>query len=355
MSPLEVMNLFHKLTPSRKDTYKKMQQSYTAGKTKFGLFTDTEIVSDCDFKALLVPTAKGYFKGRDAREWHNEERAECMEARNLKFGTRLFGTWRNTMGVYSIDESVAPQALASLIPKDTPSEIYKNIPEWCVYVEMPKHIDFFMTQQKLVDCDGEDTDSDPFSERILGFWAMHDRVEYKGKNHLCLDIFFNTDVNKKSQLKYMTLIPTRIILSPNMSIMESLEVGYADAAEAVLRDSPVQYALSLLLWLCVEEPDITNVRSIPVSRKEISLPKYGRNKKSGTFVPPAHETRYEIAERLGDKLRGYEKEIVEASKQHASRKKPHIRRGHWNSVWTGPANNRNCKVYWQQPVFVNSK
>lgn len=356
MTPFETMQLFNKVAPNRKDAYKNMQKNYLAGKVKLGLFSSSSVVIESDPNHIQKDHMLGLHEAGFIYNWHNEERAKRLAARNLEFGTRLFGTWRNTASVYRIDESVAPQAVASVIPYETPSDIYVNLPEWCVYVEMPKCKKMTKYTYDYTDENNKDTNNGRDLE-VLGFWAMHDHVNVNGRMMRCLDIFMHLKQDRDLQLKDMNLIPTRLLVSPDLTIMESLRIGYPDATDEELEDFPSRKALSLLLWLCVEEPDVTNVTGQKMSRKALKEPRYARNKKTGTFVPPAQETYFDIAKRMGGDIRGYQKEIddFEQGGRAAKRKAPHIRRGHWTGVWTGSGDNKTYKVYWQNPLFINAK
>lgn len=355
LTPFETMQSFHKSAPDRKQVYKKMQKTYLAQKVPMGLFTDSSAVIESDKKSLQIWSMRGFLDGGDIREWHDEERNNHMKARNLHFGTRLFGTWRNTACVYKINEDVAPQALASLIPDDTPSDIYTKIPEWCVYMEIPKSHNIEMSVVTRLDENNKDTFKNN-ELKVLGFWAMHDRVQHEGKDRLCLDIFFHVDQSKDTNYRDIVVTPTRLLLSNDLTVAESFEISYNmkfDAAE----ESPVRTALSMLLWLCVEEPDVTNVHGVKMSREDLKKPRYARNKQTGSFVPPMQATYLEIAQRMGGEIKSWNQEIVESEKsgQTAKRKAPHIRRGHWHGMWVGSGDNKEFKLRWQKPLFINAQ
>ena len=358
LTAMQVMQKFHKLSPDRSDTYKKMQKSYLAGKVRLGLFTDSETVIDCDQKILGKYRKRGYFDGQEDgsyKDIHNEDRVIRLKARNLDAGTRLFGTWRNTASVYKIDESIAPQALSSLIPLDTPSDIYMNLPEWAVYFEMPTSSNSVVNIRNLIDENGRDTE-ETSNHKVLGFWATHDRGIHEGREHTCLDIFWHFDLQDDARLETMFLAPFRLLMTPNMTVVDSVTAGYG-TADYLHGNSVIRQALSLLLWLCVEEPDVTNIKGVKMSRKDIKLPRYARSKQSGAFVPPMQERHLEIAKRMGGEVREWNKEIDadQASSIAAKRKAPHIRRGHWTGVWIGSGASKDYKVYWQKPLFINAK
>lgn len=354
MTPMQYMQRFHKLSPERKDVYKKMQKAFIAGKVKMGLFTDSTTVMESDPRYLQSYSRKGYLESGDYMEFHDEARALRMRARNIQYGTKLFGTWRNTASIYRIDESVAPQAMSSIIPSETPSEIYANLPEWAVYVELPSICDIEIPYSRRADHNCKDSNEE-VRAKMLGFWATHDRVVHKGKQYLCLDVFWHPAQEDDVKLHEMLIAPFRLLLSPDMTVFESFKEGYGideDAFNAL----PIKQVLSLLLWLCVEEPDVTNIKGVKMSRADLKLPRYARNKKSGAFVPPMQETYFEIAKRMGGEVREWNKEIEASSASNRpTRKAPHIRRGHWNGVWIGSGSNKTYKVYWQKPIFVNAK
>ncbi|MBO6224799.1 MAG: hypothetical protein J6N72_05015 [Psychrobacter sp.] len=353
---MQFMNRFHKLSPDRKDVYKKMQKTFIAGKVKMGLFSDSNTVMESDRKVLQSYAKKGYLESGDYCDFHGEERALRMRARNVQYGTRLFGTWRNTASIYKIDESVAPQALASMIPTDTPSDIYMNLPEWAIYMELPSICDISLTYTRRSDNNAKDSDEE-ITRDIMGFWATHDIITYQGKKYPCLDIFWHGAQSEDIELHEMMLAPFRLILSPDMTVLESFKAGY-DLDEESFKELPIRQVLSLLLWLCVEEPDVTNIKGLKMSRKDLKLPRYARNKQSGSFVPPAQETYFEIAKRIGGDIRSWDKQIENENSKGGSlgkRKAPHIRSGHWTGVWIGSGANKTYKPYFQKPLFINAK
>ncbi len=358
LTAMQVMQKFHKLSPNRNDTYKKMQKAYLSGKVRLGLFTDSSTVVECDPKVLGKYRKRGYFDDQEDGSYagvYGEDRIIRLKARNLDAGTRLFGTWRNTASVYKIDESIAPQALSSLIPLDTPSDIYMHLPEWAVYFEMPKTSNSVVNIRDLIDKNGNDTDSTS-NHKIIGFWATHDRGIHNGKEYTCLDIFWHFEMQDDDRLETMYLSPFRLIMIPNMTVMESVITGYG-SDDYLKGDSVIRQALSLLLWLCVEEPDVTNIKGVKMSRKDIRMPRYARSKQSGAFVPPMQERHLEIAKRMGGEVRQWDKDIDDerAWNLATKRKAPHIRRGHWTGVWIGSGSAKEYKIYWQKPLFINGK
>lgn len=116
----------------------------------------------------------------------------------------------------------------------------------------------------------------------------------------------------------------------------------------------LRIVLSCLLWLCAEEPDISNIIGEPINKDALRMPKYRINKKTGAFVPPEKPILYQIGSRLGGEIRTFNERIGSGDNRISARKRPHIRRGHWHGVWGGTGQNKQFKIYWQPAIFVNS-
>ena len=55
-------------------------------------------------------------------------------------------------------------------------------------------------------------------------------------------------------------------------------------------------------------------------------------KKTGVFIPPDKPTIYDIGKRLGGEIRTFNERLDSGDSRISSRKRPHIRRGHWQSA-----------------------
>ena len=69
---------------------------------------------------------------------------------------------------------------------------------------------------------------------------------------------------------------------------------------------------------------------------------------------PETKEVYEIGKRLGGEIRTFNERITSGDSRISSRKRPHIRRGHWHGVWAGVGQNKEFKIYWQPAIFVNA-
>lgn len=241
----------------------------------------------------------------------------------------LYGTWRNTLGIYQLDEDIIKDCKE--LPDDTPTSIFFNLPDWCVYVDI--------SSAQIATVDGNT------AKHIKGFWAIYDVVEMEGVNHDALNFIIDTDTDDN------VYVPQAFILSSGQSVSEVLDYGTSlfgdDSSNALIKG-----LLPYLLWLCVAEPDIT-YKGLPVSREELTKPKHAINKKTGAFVPPSEPFIYKIGERLGGEVRRYKSLIDDDKKQNRPHtKRPHIRRGHWHGYWYGTGQAKEFKVRWQPAIFV---
>ena len=90
--------------------------------------------------------------------------------------------------------------------------------------------------------------------------------------------------------------------------------------------------LSLLLYLCAEEPDISG--HIPGTYPQYPRPK--KTKKGLKLFPPDKPCIWNVGQEQGKKLR---EAIEKASERDPGSgvitRKPHIRKAHWHGYWKG--------------------
>lgn len=275
------------------------------------------------------------------------------------WGLHLFGAWRNTLGIYKIDGNIFSDAMSSPIPNDTPSTVFEQLPEWSVYIEFPQNAELNITYTDYYD-NGDK------KHRALGFWATYDYSYIGDKKVKTLNLTMHHEGVIRGVDGYY--IPLRLEIKEGLTIKESLIQVIAGQLEAyhdpitsrlyAERDSQIGISLlSMLLFLCVQEPDVSRIKGEPVSREWLKSPKYSIHKKTGKFVPPPQPFIYQVGQRLGGEVREMQNKLrtVESEGRTYKKVKPHIRRGHWNGVWCGTGQNKYYKPYWQSAVFVNGR
>ena len=345
MQPFDRMNEFNKKNPEAKDVYKKMQQWHLKNKPDNGMFCPSSEISLMSQSLLnKIAVKKMVIKSNLGKLPENEADDMC-ELVDYFWSLSVFGTWRNTLGVYSIDPDVLQQIIKSPIPDDTPTSIFSRLPEWCVYVKLLSDEDLAYVN------DGEPS--------LLGFWASIDTEFFDNKKKDVLNLFFN--IHPITPDRGMQAL--QILLEDGVTVAQAVRKKYhvaprlklgIDGEDETIDIKIVTKLLSLLLWLCAEEPDITNIAGEPVSGTELRQPKYRRNKKTGAFIPPNQPITYTLGKRLGGEVRAFNEKYGKPDARISSRKRPHIRRGHWHGVWRGTGQNKSFHVYWQPAVFVNA-
>lgn len=311
---IERMNAFNKAFSNAKACYKKMQAWHLLNKPKHAFFPMQHTLTLDERLAVMYELQGG------------KEDAHILSILSRLY---LYGTWRNTLGIYQLDEDIIKDCKE--LPDDTPTSIFYNLPDWCVY------LDISSAQIATID--------DGVAKHIKGFWAIYDVVEMDGVSHDTLNFIVDTDTDDN------VYVPQAFILSSGQSVAEVLDYGTSlfgdDTSNALIKG-----LLPYLLWLCVAEPDIT-YKGLPISRDELTKPKHAINKKTGAFVPPSEPFIYKIGERLGGEVRQYKSLIDDDKKQNRPHtKRPHIRRGHWHGYWHGTGQAKEFKVKWQPAIFV---
>ncbi|MDQ2077429.1 hypothetical protein [Marinimicrobium sp. ABcell2] len=242
------------------------------------------------------------------------------------------GAWRYSQGIYRFDED-ALQAIADTVPSgEMPSEVLYRLPEWSVYIETPG-------LQYL----GED---------LHGFWA-----------HLEWDV--NTE---RHELRLLLDTQTFLVPVPmhlgKWTVTEAVDRAYAESrkqwhltglSDSILKAEPDAEAaarelyglVSLLLYVCCEEPEIDDKRE-PGAFPAQSRPK--RTKKGWRLFPAKRPRVWTVGETLGERLRSGPGELTGRGVD------AHLRKAHWHGFWRGPRDGqRHFSYKWLPPIPVSSK
>lgn len=357
MKSFEQMQTFNRLYDGdSKAVFKRMAQWHRTNKPTDGVFCPSKEVFGCSPELLksVMAAAASISTNPNAKFSDEGQIKTISEATQKQMGLHLFGTWRNSLGIYKIDADIMGELVKTAIPDDTPSHIFSRLPDWCVYMEMP-HL-------------GEHVGAGGRTYELVGFWVLLDRkVTIDGDDELVLHLVPHTVF--KNEPDYENYIPIQMAISDSLTVVEAIERVTEidtqvveslkledDGMDKSYKYKMLKLFLPMVLWLCAEEPDISNINGEPVSGTELRAPKFAVNKKTGAFVPPSQPTIYHIGKRLGGEIRQFNKKIAADDQQTRlpTRKRPHIRRGHWHGVWHGTKQNKQFKIYWQPAIFVNA-
>jgi hypothetical protein len=257
---------------------------------------------------------------------------------SLAQGRIMLAAWRTTQGIYRFDPAVMEAVAGTPLSGDIPAEVLRALPEWCVYVDLGP---------------GRTLST---GEALRGYFAHLDVVG--SEDHLDLSL----DFGGETPLITLPLSLARGNLPATLEDMRrdnrawADERGYehASVAEAYGVED-LAPLINLLLYLCSQNADLSRSGERPLR------PRFTRTKKGDRMFPPDQPRVWECGFRLGAAIRAAQDR--QASKAqggtHAS-PRPHIRRAHWHSFWTGakakpgqaPAD-RKLVLQWLPPIPVN--
>lgn len=251
--------------------------------------------------------------------------------------------WRMTKGIYRFDPTVLTELWQTPIVGAIPWEVLLRLPEWCVYVDLDReeHADL-MRGGELWD------------------WSLHgyfahlecDANTHRKELRLVLDV------------KDGLLLPLVIHLGSTLgegieqAIRESmrqtqivfsrcpLAVEDVPALAAKLRKH-VEPLISVLLYLCSDEPDIQGPGR-PAN------PEPRRTKRGERLFATDAVRTWNVAYRIGASLRrACEMRGRSQVPGGRARPRPHVRRAHWHLYWKGPRSGpRIPLIRWLPPIPV---
>ena len=345
MTPFNQMQAFNREFDDTKSIYRQMQLWQLKNTPDNGVFYPSGNLYHVSPRMMTA-----HVTGKIGKTAVDDMSHDQLTLLRYFWGLHLFGAWRNTLSIYRIDSDIFSQIIKSPIPDDTPSTVFERLPEWCVYIDMPNQALTVITGSgRRASCSG--------------FWALFDVQNLAGKSQRVLNLVLDIDDNIKTthDAYQPLLIPIRDDMTVRQAILSVFDCMSHHSSDALITRANAEteikiitHLLSLLLWLCAEEPDISNINGEPISGEQLRMPKYRTNKKTGVFIPPSQPIIYNIGKRLGGEVRQFNEKVGTSDSRISARKRPHIRRGHWHGVWSGTGQNKHFNIYWQPAIFVNA-
>ncbi|MBF0215301.1 MAG: hypothetical protein HQM00_17375 [Magnetococcales bacterium] len=249
--------------------------------------------------------------------------------------------WRLTKGVYRFDYDIYNALIDTDLRGPIPCEILRRLPEWCVYLEIPHPGLQFL------------------STRLIGVWA---HLEWDANDqHEELRLLLHTVDDQ--------LIPTPIHLgnwtlaeaierANSMAVSHASQIGVAvhvpNKNEVRSLVSALDPILSLLVYLCAEEPELQS-REFPGMLPRLPTPK--RVKGVDRLFEAPKIRVWEVGAQTGEALRTARQtdNAAKGASPHGGRAPiaPHVRRAHWHGYWIGPkSGERRFAVRWMSPMVV---
>jgi len=241
------------------------------------------------------------------------------------------GTWRYSQGIYRVDPDLMAALTGSPVSGSLPSEVLFRLPEWCVYIETP--------------------DQQWQGDTLYGFWAHLEWDANTGRTKLR----FLLDCEKNLIGLPLHVGAWTITEAVDRTISEATRqaqtVGIAmPSAPGAIQDMATQInpLVSVLLYLCSEEPEIDDAREPGTSP---ARPRPKKTQKGWRLFPPDKPRVWSVGTNTGSQLRQ-----AGAGDPSGRTVKAHLRRGHWHGFWTGPRQGERKFIYrWISPLVVGGR
>jgi len=270
---------------------------------------------------------------------------------NPQFHPALLGAlvaWRPTKGIFRFHPELYESLIETDIIGDVPSDVLLRMPGWAVFIETP-------VSENL-----------PF--QLHGFWAYLSRLG--AQNELILvglwredheigepvtDPDFNILLYKLSLGNHPVSDLTEMMFQKSAdeaAIMArhtnegAVEHAMSDDVRAI-QEHMVSAMLSLLLYLCSEQPDIENW-----APKQPAFKYMGGKRR---WLAAKVVQQWDVGLRLGAALKDARDraERLDAASDGSGTVRPHVRRAHWHSFWVGKRGEQTISLRWLPPIPVN--
>ena len=241
------------------------------------------------------------------------------------------GTWRYSQGIYRLDTDLQAALGETIIIGDMPSEVLFRLPEWCVYIETPGRT--------------------WLGDTLYGYWAHleHDVNSGRAELRLVLDteqqlIPVPVHIGQWTVTEAIDRMVGESKRQADLNNLVKPPLSMDNVAAVATEINPL---ISLLLYLCSEEPDIDDERQ-PGESPHRAKPK---KVKGGWRLFPAEKPRiWTVGSKIGEQLRQVNSSV---SSETGRTVKVHLRKGHWHGFWTGPRTEKQKFIYkWVMPMIV---
>ena len=239
-------------------------------------------------------------------------------------------TWRITQGIYRFDSDLFKSLWETELEERLPIDVFFRLPEWCVYIEVPEGYDWW-------------------GYKLYGFFA---HLEYDvNARRPELRLVLDTEHGFSMLILHLSS-PT--INECIKSVWEEGEknTGFKPSEDVLpqAKSALVPY-ISVVLYLCSQAADIYDLQG---KKEKPGNPRPQKTKKGMRIFPVSEKTTWMVGYRIGAALRRahQERDKKSAEGTHAS-PRPHVRRAHWHSYWTGPKDGkRKVILKWLPPILV---
>ncbi len=241
--------------------------------------------------------------------------------------------WRLSQGIYRFDPDLFASLWETPLNHQLPIDLFYRLPEWCLYVETPGQI--------------------VFQKDLHGFFVHIEHDQNDGHVELRLLLDYDDGIlpfpvhlvqegilqSVERMMKYTKKQTDKIGL--NIELTEDL---YKEGTEEI---TPL---ISLVLYICSTNSELINKDG----RTRPNKPQAKKIKKGRKYFPADKPEQWDVGLRIGAALKKATVEY-ESSEQYDERRtspRPHPRKAHWQTYWTGKGRER-AEVRWKNMILVN--
>ncbi len=249
-------------------------------------------------------------------------------------------TWKLSQGVYRFDYDLYDSLTNQPMDDKLPCEALKRLPEYCVYIETynakwgENLIDGFFAHLEQ--------DMNDFREELRFVFLLKDGRNIPFAIHL-------GDWSLDEGLQKM-----QDEAKKQASIYLNMQLPYMNYSNEIVP------FLQLVLYLCAENIDVS-VKPVHPQKKV---------KRNGVIEATKAPKMWNVGQRIGNTIRKYRNaEVLKHEKEEIKEKteqeekedvierrtspRPHIRRGHWATYWTGSRSGKQTPIIkWLPPTPV---
>ncbi len=249
--------------------------------------------------------------------------------------------WRMTKSIYKYDKDIFKMLWETSIKK-IPSDVIYRLPEWCVYIEVPNGY------------------TKPSSDDKIYGWFCH--LEFDAKDYRSeLRFIIDHGDYYMPMILHLTgdTLDDGLMAFIKESEKISKEIGlYREDESKILVEHKDEYLslisamLSVTLYICSDEIDIEGKRQKPHNPATKKV-------KKGLREFPLEPTSWDVGYRVMRNVKISESSSESPNQAQSNRKakRPHFRKAHWHSYWTGKRDSEDRKliIKWMPPIFVNTE
>jgi hypothetical protein len=248
----------------------------------------------------------------------------------------LLSAWRPAQLICRYDEALYDALIRTPVTGDIPADVLQRLPAWSVYLDTPG-----IGSVPAYDGSGP---TEVFGALVTS------SVSFNGKPSLIvmLNAHGATDT---VEVELGGTIEESLAKAVYVRMDEDRHVAQLakeTSAEVTGKSQCLSRVLSLLLYLCVDEPDVDDAgRQYTLGR----YPAAKHTKKGWRIFPPDKPTVVQVGAATGARLRAAH--ALRPTSGAKASPRSHIRQAHWHTYLVGPGRAER-KLRWLHPMLVNA-